>query len=177
MRTGKGHSRRTTWRSRHHTARLSSHRLANRLVDTIPTDTEYTTTLYLPFTSNSGPQSSLFCRPHGKCMSASLMEIFEMSRLMLRAEIALKCCGYRNCLLRVVVGIEMCFRGLSVEILDHYFNPVRKNKRVSTARTYSKREHTCRKVFYIRMRSNQQLFPSGLCIGFLVEFGLLIVRS
>lgn len=59
-------------------------------------------------------------------MSASLMEIFEMSRLMMRAEIALKCCGYRNCLLRVVAGIEMCFRGLSVEILDHYCNPVRK---------------------------------------------------
>lgn len=69
-------------------------------------------------------------------MSASLMELFEMSRLMMRAEIALKCCGYRNCLLRVVVGIEMCFRGLSVEILDHYCNPVRKNNRVSTARTY-----------------------------------------
>lgn len=59
-------------------------------------------------------------------MSASLMEIFEMSRLMMRAEIALKCCGYRNCLLRAVVGIEICFPGLSVEILDHHWNPVRK---------------------------------------------------
>lgn len=49
-------------------------------------------------------------------MSAGLMETFEMSRLMMRAEIALKCCGYRNCLLRVVIGIEMCFHGLSVQI-------------------------------------------------------------
>lgn len=99
-------------------------------------------------------------------MSASLMEIFEMSRLMMRAEIALKCCGYRNCLLIVVVSIEMCFRGLSVEILDHF---AILREKINVFQPPERIDKGNNKVFYIRMRSNQQLFPSGFCIGFLVE--------